>query len=295
MHAIRNELNQFHILDCGLAMVGEDQWQRKLDNYHGRLEKFKAHYGSHPLVYTKIWKDLEPIDCERKLGYFLICLYWMKSYDTEEQLSSRFSLDEETIRPWVWYYAECIQELHGSVIKLPETHSKVQFPIAVDGIHCRIYEPKHPKNPYDKGYSSKKFGKKAAFAYEVAVSTTDQSISWIRGPYPAGDYPDTVMFQEGGLKYWLLSNEKNALADAGYSGKAVSTPCGKYDCKDLNQFKRRGRAKTETLNSRFKAFGILQKTFRHKVERDVKHGIAFHAVAVIVGYQLKNGSPLFDM
>lgn len=295
MHAIREDLNERQMLDAGLYMVGETAWERHNKSVAPRLDDFKAHFGSHPLVYAKLWNDMKDIDGERKLGYFIICLYWLKSYDTEKMLASRFHLDEETIRSWCWYYGDCIAEMQATVIKLPALQEDVAFPIAVDGVHCRIYEPKHPKDPYDKSYSSKKFGKKAAFAYEVAVSLTDQTISWIRGPYEAGSYTDTVMFKEGGLKYWLLSNNKQAFADAIYTGEAVSTPCGKYDCKELNQYKRRGRAKTETLNSRFKSFGVLKQCFRHKIQRKKKHESVFMAVAVIVAYQLVNGSPLFEM
>ena len=279
-------------MECGLAMVGKRGWKVQ---YSTRVDRFRNLFGAHPLIYTKIWSDLEPIDQERKLGYFLICLYWMKGYGTEVELSSQFDLDEETIRSWCWYYAECIAEMAEDVIKLPQLDPQIQYPIAVDGIHCRSEEPKHPTDPYDKGMSSKKYGKKAAFSYEVAVSMTNQSIAWIRGPFQAGQYTDTVMFQECGLKYWLLSNKKQAFADAGYSGEGVSTPCGKYDAKEVNQYKRRGRAKTETLNSRFKRFHILDSRFRGRSNRDGKHRIAFFAVAVIVGYQLTNGSPLFDM
>ena len=50
MHRIKQEVNQFAMLDCGLALIGEDPWQRKLDNYNSRVDKFKSHYGSHPLV-----------------------------------------------------------------------------------------------------------------------------------------------------------------------------------------------------------------------------------------------------
>ena len=293
MHRIREAVSLEAMLECGLAMAGKRDWKVKRSS---RVDLFQELYGAHPLIYTKIWKDLDSIDHERKLGYYLIAIFWLRGYHTECDLAARYDLDEETIRGWCWYYAECIAELQETVIRLPAVHPRVQFPIAVDGIHCRIQEPSHPKDPYDKGVSSKKFGKKAAFAYEVAVCMTDQTISWIRGPYEAGTYTDTVMFEEGGLKYWLLSEKKQAFADAIYTGAAVSTPCGKFDAKEVNQYKRRGRAKTENLNSRFKRFGILNQTFRVKGnQRKRKHGIAFHAVAVIVAYQLQNGSPLLGM
>lgn len=36
----------------------------------------------------------------------------------------------------------------------------LEFPVVVDGVHCKTFEPKHPTMPMDKNWSSHKFGKK---------------------------------------------------------------------------------------------------------------------------------------
>ena len=119
----------------------------------------------------------------------------------------------------------------------------------------------------------------------------------MRGPFPAGEFTDVVMFNEGGLKDWLVKEGKQAFADAIYvqAGAGVSTPCSKYDTKQANQYKRRGRAKVESVNSRFKNFGVLSRTFCHKIDRMNKHKTCFQAVTVIVAYQMQSGSPLFGL
>jgi hypothetical protein len=103
------------VLDLGLKIAGANERQRNT-SLTTQLRRFKTCFGSDPLVYARIWADLAQIDLERKLVYFLICLYWFKGYHKESDLALKFGLDEETIRDWTWYYAECIQEL--KVIKV---------------------------------------------------------------------------------------------------------------------------------------------------------------------------------
>jgi hypothetical protein len=98
------------VLDLGLKIAGANDRQLNT-SLTTRLGRFKTCFGSHPLVYARIWEDLAQIDVERKLEYFFICLYWFKGYHKESDLAVKFGLDEETIRDWTWYYAECIQEL----------------------------------------------------------------------------------------------------------------------------------------------------------------------------------------
>ena len=173
----------------------------------------------------------------------------------------------------------------------------LQFPLVVDGVHCKTFEPKHPTMPYDKNWSSHKFGGKAAFTYELAVSTVSQQLCWSRGPYPAGGYSDIIMFQQGGLQRFLLSHGKEAIADAIYAraGGGASTPNTKFETKATNTYRRRARARMESFNGRINFFGILSQTFRHKKDRMRKHQICFEAICVIVQYQMENGSPLFEV
>jgi hypothetical protein len=183
-------------------------------------------------------------------------------------------------------------------IKMPANFDPdLEFPVVVDGVHCKTFEPKHPTMPMDKNWSSHKFGKKAAFAYELAVSTVTQQLCWARGPYPAGGYNDIKMFKEGGLQRFLLSRGKKAIADAIYAnvGGGTSCPNTKYESKTTNTYKRRARARMESFNGRIKSFGILYQTFRHKKDRMRKHQTCFEAVCIIVQYQMENGSPLFEV
>jgi hypothetical protein len=172
----------------------------------------------------------------------------------------------------------------------------VLFPMTVDGVHCKTYEPMHATMPMDTEMSSHKFGKKAAFTYELGVSTYEQKLYWTHGPRKGG-CNDKRMFKTSGLQAHLVAQGKQAIADSGYSGVrggGVSTP-NQLDTAEVKEFKRRARARHENFNGRIKNFGILSQTFRHKINRVEKHQTAFEAVCVIVQYQLENGSPLFEI
>ena len=114
------------------------------------------------------------------------------------------------------------------------------------------------------------------------------------------------MFRIGGLKEKLLDlnqtvqgvrRVKVCLGDGIYHSKKhdlredelFSIP-NRYDSKELNNFKSRGRLRHETLNARLKFFNALGLPFRHGFN---DHKFVFEAIVVIVQYQMDNGSPIF--
>ena len=62
----------------------------------------KSHYGSLPIVYAYIWRDLQittlasaRIDAAKvDVEYFLMAIYWLHCYPTESVLASRFGVCE---------------------------------------------------------------------------------------------------------------------------------------------------------------------------------------------------------
>lgn len=83
------------------------------------LERFKALYGSNPVVYAEIFEDLQMTQIaeayvDPKLLFvdsFLMALHFLKCYPTENQLSGLFKFCEKTARKWGWFYARKIQAL----------------------------------------------------------------------------------------------------------------------------------------------------------------------------------------
>ena len=93
----RQSLDATAILDLGLRFMGANDRERNT-KLTTRITRFRTLYGSHPLVYSKIWDDLwlYQVDDERKIGYFFLCLHFLKEYDKESVLGLKFHRNEET-------------------------------------------------------------------------------------------------------------------------------------------------------------------------------------------------------
>jgi len=52
------------------------------------------------------------------------------------------------------------------------------------------------------------------------------------------------------------------------------------------------RYRHETINGRFKTWGIFQQTYHHDIRR---HGEVFRVIAIITQLAISNGSPLFSV
>jgi len=162
--------------------------------------------------------------------------------------------------------------------------------MSVDGTHCRIFEPKHPTKSKNPQYYSHKF-RQAGVNYEIGLSLFTNHVLWVNGPYPAGQN-DMKIFREQGLME-VLPVGALITGDRGYRGlpDVISTP-NPHDSEELREFKRRARARHESLNQRLKRFWCLQNCFRHGVHN---HEAIFVAIGVIVQFQIENGSPLYDV
>jgi hypothetical protein len=178
--------------------------------------------------------------------------------------------------------------------------------ITVDGVHCRIWEPR--KDPGTKHYSHK--SNSAGKSYEIGIAIRRRGSPgdfcvWIRGPFEASVHDLTIF--RGGKKgknniwdqeslYFAIPDGKKAIADSGYIGEAdlggKISVTRDTDSEDLKRFKARAKARHETFNKHLKDFGVLDAPFRHQ---SLSHGVVFEAVCVVVQYDLMNGYPLFDV
>ena len=278
-------------IERGLRCLGAREDRASTDvSYAKRVNRFKSCFGVHPILFRRLWTALNEIDKERNVDRFFLCLFWLKNYPTESVLAVQFNLLEDTVRMWIWYYARCLEILSESYIQMPDSFDRrVHFPLAVDGTHCTIYEPMHDLYPMDRSYFSHKHHT-AGFNYQVTVSTTQPKILSIHGPYPAGRN-DMNMFQDSGLRDFLVSQNKRAIADGGYSGPGTAVPNRKYHSKTTNIYFRRNRARMERVMGFLKNFKILSETFRVRKDREAKHRTAFFAVGAIVAQQV--GQSLF--
>eukprot|EP00980_Cylindrotheca_fusiformis_P021825 scaffold8664_cov53-Cylindrotheca_fusiformis.AAC.2 len=226
-------------------------------------------------------------------SHLLGAFRFLKKYPTAHDLAGFCKCTEKTALTRAWRYIEAIQALKEQKIKwvFDDDYNYPEMYVAtVDGVHCRISEPR--KNPSSTWFSTK--SNKAAVAYEIAVSIQHNRIVWMNGPFPAGTNDKRIFDKPNGLATKLKDHQK-VIADEGYRGapKKVST-CNTFDSVEMKDFKRRSKARQETVNARLKAFGILNQVFRtHGDQRLPKHMAAMEACCVIVQYEMENGSPLF--
>jgi hypothetical protein len=169
------------------------------------------------------------------------------------------------------------------------------FILSVDGVHCKIMEPR--TDPGSKWYSVKSNG--AGLAYELAIAINHNQLCWINGPFPAGTNDMSIFKKPNGLRS-RMPRGKRVIADEGYVGEPwMLSTRNPLDSTPLKDFKRRAKGRQESFNSRIKCFNILKHEFRGKGSQGVgkleKHKRAFEACCILVQYEMGNGRPLFEV
>jgi len=158
--------------------------------------------------------------------------------------------------------------------------------VSVDGTDFPINEPM----PFSPEWYSHKF-KGAGLRYEIAICLQTGDIVWCNGPFPCGSFSDRKIARDEGMEYLMVPGEMY-VADGGYRDGFIraETPNGLNDADQW--MKALARARQETVNQRFKNFGICRQRYRHAVE---KHGIVFGAVVNISQLIIEEESPLFQI
>ena len=301
-------LSPIQMLRLGLMVSNYSEHRIARASFETNAERFLNRYGSDHVVLAKIWEDLlttsnpaARIDKARvSAADFLMAMHFLRKYPSEKDQAETWDVTEKTARAWSWYFAEKVQGLKDEKIVWPEAWNEPFsddgdaseiFIISVDGVHCQVNEPMHPKYPKNHKMYSHKF-KKAGLNYEVAVSLWENKVVWINGPFQASANDLNIFQSPNGLKE-KIPEGRLGVADAGYRGQvgklSLSTT---MDTEEVRRFKSRAKARQESFNSRLKQFKCLDNRFRHKL---LKHKICFEAVCVICQYQLENGHPLYDL
>ncbi len=112
------------MMRIGLEMCGFDGRRQNKACRALNLRRFKAHFGSNPIVYAQIWEDLQTtmipkarIDGKMCVESFLMAILFLKIYPTEEVLSGLFKICDTSVRKWVWYYVTKIQALKKEKVR----------------------------------------------------------------------------------------------------------------------------------------------------------------------------------
>ena len=250
--------------------------------------KFKAHFGVTPEVCAEVWYSIKkPTNARPK--HLLWALLFLKLYETEDVLIAKLQVkSRETLRKWVWVMVQAIAGLSKSKIRWANRLKHDRFNkwcrVTIDGTDFKINEPS-PFSPM--WYSHKYCG--PGIRYEIGVSINGGDIVHINGPFPCGAWADLTIFRSK-LMHMLLPGEM-VEADNGYRGEyqKIRTPVD-YSNEEERRAKRRARARHETVNRRFKQFGILKQVYRHRL---CDHGAVFHACAALTQISINHGNTLF--
>ena len=285
--------------------------QRK-STLNGKLYDFHKHFGSSPLVVANIWYDMTkttiqeariPLKEQNEKGFrmFLAAIYFLWAYPKNSTLvATALGISDRAARGeplWRWLYRlSAMKELKirwDERLDDPETEV---FILTIDGTDCKIWERKHPRYNQDKKQCSQKMNHGAA-KYELGICIRTAKCVWINGPHRGGESDINVLYKGGLID--KVKKGKKIVADRGYKcankpevQAKISLPNEQYDPKPLNNFKSRARLRHETFNGRLKCFNVLVATFRQGFN---KHKFVFEATAVIVQYQMDNGSPIFEV
>eukprot|EP00977_Amphora_coffeiformis_P014191 scaffold3912_cov136-Amphora_coffeaeformis.AAC.5 len=193
-------LTENEVQEKGLALVGSIALSQRPLSASTKERRFKAHFGSKAMVVAILWETLQLTSIadavikdpkESDFKHYLMTLYFMQNYPTEETLASRFNLHEQTARKWTRYYIKKISALKESLIRWPtdQEWGKDTFIISVDCVNFGINEPRHPVLHKIKKFFDRKGGK-AGVTYEIALHLWENRLVWLNGPFPPNEGGD---------------------------------------------------------------------------------------------------------
>ena len=109
-------LNEDDLAEYSLQFMNSKRMPSK-DVFHRR---FRALFGVNCSVALKVWKLLETTNILKTKkcnpAHLLMALYFLKSYSTEAQISSHFSVDAKTYRKWLWVYVGGLAKISLSYV-----------------------------------------------------------------------------------------------------------------------------------------------------------------------------------
>ena len=251
---------------------------------------FRAFYGRSAGDVKEIWETFHPHIKKPHLKHLFWTLMYLKLYLPVDITVVMLNTCRQTLEDQVWKWVYAIALKRGDFIKWENRN--INLPdydiwcrVTIDGTDFRIGE----QFPFDKRWKSPK-AKGASVKYEVAVSIYSGDIVWIYGPH-VGSKHDLTIFREE-LRQ-LLDEGEQVETDAGYKGEAEFIR-NKYAYQNDLEKKQKSelRARQETVNRRFKQWGILQQGFRSNKQ---KHQMIFYAIAVLTQMDIDNGHVLFQV
>jgi len=294
------------MLKEGLDLIGISPKKRKRMTKQRLYDKFKAHFGRHPLHVARVWRD--PLtttipearvdDNEANLIGFLASLNFVKSYAIEDVRDDFVgdALHLNQMRELSWFFVGKIAALKALKIVWPADNEwQTTFIASVDGTHKSINEPRDPNVRKNRIWYSHK-DEHAGLNFEVVLSLYQSRIVHAKLGTPASTSDITEMKAE--LLHKIPAG-KRLIADKMYATKDLERCCStwnQFDTELMKEFKRRAKTRHESINDRIKTYGAMRQTFRHG---PAKAQLCFDAVLAMAQYAIEDtgpfGEPLFDV
>lgn len=269
---------------------------------------FKSHFGPHPSQCSTIWKRLLTTDIadakvepeEVDLKAFFMALNHVRVYLTDDQRNPTFdNMDFQKMADDTWMWVSKIAALRNEVIKMPPEDSwgDTVCILSIDGTHMMINEPRHPEYRVDPTYYSFKHGT-AGFNVQVVLKIREPECVNIHvakgGQNDMGNLHSSKLLER-------IPDGKRIIVDGGYEVREESldklSGYNQFDSDLVKAFKARVKSRHETYNSKLKVYEVLNKTFRHGIE---KFPTYIHCVTVLVQFAITDPDPtsvdvLFDV
>lgn len=205
------------LMESGLTMVGMDPRRQKKLNEKRLIELFRSNFGLDPSGAAAAFIDLQTTTLpaarvdKPSAFYFLLALNWLKAYQLEDQMYTRFGKDIGTMRTQIKIYVDAISALKA--IKIVWTNAEEErFVLSVDGVHFRIQEP---RNEPSANWCSHKH-KSAGLGYEIGVLIWHNQVAWAEGPFQAATHDKTKYQEKDGLQSFIPEG-KLVVGDRGYT------------------------------------------------------------------------------
>jgi hypothetical protein len=110
-------------LAIGLEWAGFDA-SRQNGRHETNVRRFVAFYGAYPETCSAIFTDFQTTQIfaaripKPSVLNFLMTLFFLKRYNTEDVIAGTFKVDEKTARKWVWKYIRAMQALKAEKVRV---------------------------------------------------------------------------------------------------------------------------------------------------------------------------------
>ncbi len=306
------------VMHFGRLLMSNDPFKHRAPREEDTA--FRALFGCGPVIVLSLWNKLVAADLVPVGGtmtHLLWTLMYCKQYGKWSTMRKLTNTDPKTLRKWINQFFYNIEILEGDVVShycwcdfvcwilfklslylVLVSLLQIQWKnrkkgdilndclVSVDSTDFQV--------PFaGRKFHSHKYKFGSAVRYEVAICILTGDLVWVNGPYEPGIWNDIAIFRNSLLS--MLEDGERAEGDDGYRGAApkfIKCPASIGNVTAMETQQAFVRRRHETINRRFKQWGILKQVYRGDV---TKHGQVFRLVAIITQLAIESGEPLFQV